>query len=473
MEMLKNSDGRLRARNAFLIGTLLLAVLFLLGPAGSAQVVPGPQAAKSAGAADHGNKYILSFRPGTTKATRALTVRRAGGRLRFNYTIVNAAAVTVPNENALAALRLDPSVLQVIPDRPVYAIQSASKKPSEPGGGGNGKKDNGGGDQAVPSGVARVGAAPGASQFTGDGVGVAVLDTGIDLDHPDLGNPVDLFSAFGGSAQDDEGHGTHVGGIIAALNNTIDVVGVAPGATLYAVKVLNYQGLGSDSDVIMGLEAVANSTMTPAIRVVNMSLSRPGTLNDNSALRAAVQAVTNAGITVVVAAGNESNKEVSEKVPATYPEVMAVASTTADDGSNRCRFFSGFIAADTASLFTTDGAFNTTTGIGVTISAPGAKQENINRGCFAKSEGILSLKLGGGTTRGSGTSMAAPHVAGVVALMFQQDGNTTPEEARTAIRGGADRIVVAPLDSPTVGYDFDGEREGILNAPGALGALGP
>lgn len=191
--------------------------------------------------------------------------------------------------------------------------------------------------------------------------------------------------------------------------------------------------------------------------------------------RAAVQTLDTMNITVVASAGNHSSHVVSQHVPATYPEVLAVASTTAVDGSNAgCKFYRSIIKKDTASYFTTDGAFNASTGIGVTVSAPGADKENVTRSCFASSVGILSTRLGGGTTGMSGTSMAAPHVAGVVALMWQKalatspPGSLLPVEARLQIRSGADRIGVAPLNSPTGGYTFDGEREGILFAPSTL-----
>jgi subtilisin family serine protease len=321
--------------------------------------------------------------------------------------------------------------------------------------------------------VQRIGAAPGTVIWTGNSIGVAVVDTGIEFTHSDLQPVANVcFTAFT-ACQDDNGHGTHVTGIIAARNNTIDVVGVAPDALPYAVKVLDSTGSGTDSTVMAGLEWIAQNAalVVPQIRVVNMSLGRPGTLGDNPALRQAVQAVYNLGISIVVSAGNDQSKEVSQQVPATYPEVMAIASTTALNGSNQCRWFNGFIAADTASYFSTDGAFNPATGIGVTVSAPGADKENISKGCFAQSVGILSTKLGGGTTRLSGTSMSAPHVAGVVALMWQKalngTGTLSPEAARSTIRTTAARVGVAPLNSPTSGYTFDGEREGIVWAPGA------
>jgi subtilisin len=293
-------------------------------------------------------------------------------------------------------------------------------------------------------------------------VGVAVVDTGVDLSHADLGNVRNAFTAFGTSAQDNNGHGTHVAGIIAALNNTIDVVGVAPDAAIYAVKVLDASGSGSDAAVTAGLDWVyANATSVhPAIRVVNMSLGRAGTIDDNSLMRTAITKLRDSGITVVVAAGNDATLEITQQVPAAYPEVLAVSSTTAKDGTNQYRFFNGVIKADTASYFTSDGA-------GVTISAPGEDQTNVTKAGFLQSVGILSTKLGGGTTRMSGTSMAAPHVAGVAALIYQKSPTIAPEIVRNLIRGSASNTS-APLDSPTSNYSFDGTREGVLDAKEAL-----
>jgi subtilisin family serine protease len=102
------------------------------------------------------------------------------------------------------------------------------------------------------------------------------------------------------------------------------------------------------------------------------------------------------------------------------------------------------------------------------VSAPGEDREDISKSCFLKSVGILSTRLGGGTVRMSGTSMAAPHVTGVVALMAQQSPALTPNDARRRLRLGADALDTAPFDSPGAGYSFDGEREGVVSAPGAL-----
>ncbi len=375
---------------------------------------------------------------------------------------VNGFAGRVP-AGRLAALRADPRVVAVVPDR----VIAANAKPGSGGGTSS--------TETVPAGVQRIGAAPGALAYDGSQVGVAVVDTGIDFNHSDL-KPLGAaaFSAFGASAQDNNGHGTHVAGTIAAHKNSIDVVGVAPAATLYAVKVLDASGSGSDSDVTAGLDWVAANaaTVQPNIRVVNMSLGRTGTINDNPVMHAAIQTLTTSGIAVIVAAGNDASLEVAAQVPSTYPEVIAVASTTAKSGTNQYRFFSGVIGQDTASYFTSDGAFNTSTGIGVTISAPGEEAENISKAGSIQSMGILSTKLGGGTIRMSGTSMASPHVAGVAALLWQQallaNQSVSSEVIRSLLQTGAQNLATAPLDSPTTSYSFDGVREGVLSAPGAL-----
>lgn len=403
------------------------------------------------------DRYIVTLNPGNQAAQVAAA---HGVNPRQVYThVLNGFAANVP-PGRLAALANDPRVASIAVDHRVFAIAKPVKPPTEPPPSG----------QVLPAGVARVGV--NLVPQTGAGVGVAILDTGVDLNHLDLSvsmewSFVSKDFTYTDSAQDDAGHGTHVAGIVAALNNTRDVVGVAPGATIYAVKVLDNTGSGYDSDIAAGLDAVVAdaAVVDPAIRVINMSLGRPASGND-SVMHDAIKRVVAAGISVVVAAGNDPNAVVSQMVPAGFPEVIAVASTTAKTGTSNNRRYAP-IPADTASYFTTDGAYNLQTRIGVAISAPGEEQENIQFPSI-NSLGILSTALRGGTTRMSGTSMAAPHVAGVVALLLQKSSLLTPADVKASILGSGDRAYTAPLNSPTSSYSFDGEREGILYAPNVL-----
>lgn len=403
------------------------------------------------------DRYIVTVNPGS-QPTQVASAHGVRPRQVFTH-VLNGFAAQVP-PGRLAALANDPRVAHIAVDHQVFAFRGKPQPSPDP-------EPTG---QVTPAGVVRIGA--NTVTETGAGIGVAIVDTGIDLNHQDLQISSSWFVSpdftYTTSAQDDAGHGTHVGGIVAALNNSIDVVGVARGATLYAVKVLDNSGSGYDSDIISGLNwIVANASgVTPKIRVINMSLGR-GASADDSAMHTAIQNVVAADISVVAAAGNDANAEVSQMVPAGFPEVIAVASTTARDGTSNSKRVSA-IKADTASFFTTDGKYNSSTGVGVAISAPGEEKEDIKFPTI-NSLGILSTALGGGTTRMSGTSMAAPHVAGVVALMLEKDPTLTPVEIKALIMTSGTGQGVSPLDSPTGSYTFDGEREGVISAPKAVG----
>ncbi len=415
---------------------------------------------------------IATFADGSSAAERAAIVERAGALTRFDLGFMNGAAMFVPSEEALWSLVDDPAVVRLVPDRRVQAFA----KPDKPG---NGKtKDGGGGDaggQVVPSGVNRIGASPGLLAVDGASVAVAIVDTGLDSDHPDLNVGTSCFfppnSVVGiASCEDDNGHGTHVGGIVAARDNDQDVVGVAQGAVVYSVKVLNANGVGLDSEVLQGLQWVLDSTID--FRVVNMSLGgvlgAGETCDLDTAYPDVIAPLNDAGIIVVAAAGNDRNREVSGMAPAGCTGVVAVASTMVEAGANNCRFFAGSLDPDTESYFTTDGAE-------VLVSAPGERSESINRGCVIMFDGVLSLDMGGGTTRKAGTSMAAPHVAGVAALMIdkarQTDTAYTPGDIACWIEAGADLAGSAPLPHPVPASD-DGESEGIVSAPASLAKVG-
>lgn len=421
-------------------------------------VIAGANITLAQGAAEDAiGSYVVQIKNNVDPAEVA---SRHGLAPRFVYrNAVNGFAGTLP-PGLLKKVQADPDVLSVSLDRKV----KAHKKPDKPGKPGDGDGSSG---QSVPAGLERIGAAPGKLFYKGDGVGVAIVDTGLDFNHADLSVASDCFTSYD-SCQDDEGHGTHVGGIVAALNNSQDSVGVAPNAALYAVKVLDASGSGYDSDIIAGLDWIAANanSVNPPIRVANLSLGRPGSIEDNPAMHAAFQNLTNAGISVVTSAGNDQYTEVSQNIPAAYPEVMAIASTVAEDGTSPRKgpCAGALIQKDTASYFTTDGAE-------VAISAPGEWRENVKNSCTIVSEGILSLGLGGGTTRMSGTSMAAPYVAGVVALLYEKGGSLDPEIVRTALKNEAELAGFAPWDAPVSSYSYDGVREGVLSAPGALSAL--
>ncbi|MDH3323392.1 MAG: S8 family serine peptidase [Flavobacteriaceae bacterium] len=417
--------------------------------------------------------YFVSFGDNLSRSDIAKLIRSVGGKVKYNYRHQNVVAAYIPFEN-IDLIQSAGSVTDVVPDRLINAIGKPEGKGGKP------PKDTSG--QVTTEGVVRIGAD--LVSYTGAGVGVAIVDTGIDSLHTDLNVSPECFAASAyTTCDDDNGHGTHVGGIVAALDNSADVVGVAPDATLYSVKVLDATGSGYDSHIVEGLEWIQDVSdgldgddVYPPIRVVNMSLGRQGNLNDSSPLRTAISNLTDLGISIVVAAGNNPSLEVSQNVPATYPEVMAVASTTAINGSNKCRSLRGYkIKTDTASYFSTDGAYDEVTGIGVTISAPGENKEDISGGCFIQAEGILSTKLGGGTTRMYGTSMASPHVAGAVAVMWSKALDLglllDPEFVKATIRSTAELSGLTPIDSPSNWYTFDGEREGIMSVPNALSAF--
>ena len=179
------------------------------------------------------NRYIVRFKEGTPKGARAQAALSARATVRFNYDSADVIAVSVSSAAAVESLKRHGQVVEVLPDRLVWSAAKPVKGPPPP------PPITFSTEQILSYEVQRVGVPAAGSD--GTGVGIAVLDTGIDFNHPDLkpaGNtPATAFNALapGASCQDDGGHGTHVSGLIAAQNNTIGIVGVAPGATLYCV----------------------------------------------------------------------------------------------------------------------------------------------------------------------------------------------------------------------------------------------
>ena len=274
-------------------------------------------------------------------------------------------------------------------------------------------------------------------------VDVAVIDSGVDLDHPDL----NVYTAgakncsTGASADDGNGHGTHVSGTIGALDNGVGVVGVAPGARIWPVRVLNKAGSGTTATVLCGVDFV--TAHASEIEVANMSLGAPGADDrncgntNNDAMHRAICASVAAGVTYVVAAGN-SHLDSSTQAPAAYDEVITV-SALAD--------FNGLPGGGAAATCRPDGddtfADFSNFGPDVDIIAPGV--------C------ILSTWKGGAYNTISGTSMASPHVAGGAALYKATHPTASPSAVMSALQAAGTLNWTWPSQDP------DGVQEKLLN----------
>lgn len=253
---------------------------------------------------------------------------------------------------------------------------------------------------------------------------IAVIDTGIDRNHPDLATKLDTANSrcFGllcvlTGYEDDNGHGTHTAGTAAAAtNNAIGVAGVGVNSRVQALKACNAVGTCNTSDVASAI----NWARTHGARVISMSLGGGGT----TTMQTAVQQAYAAGLVLVAAAGNDGNSAVN--YPAGYAEVVSVAATDSND--NRASF----------SNFNND----------VELAAPGV--------------GVLSTYTADGYASVSGTSMSTPHVAGLAALLRGQNPSWTPAQVRARMNTCSD-----DLGSP--GWDSS-YGNGRINLGRALGS---
>jgi subtilisin family serine protease len=233
-------------------------------------------------------------------------------------------------------------------------------------------------NQEIPWNISKVDADLAWTTTMGKAVRVAICDTGIDLDHPDLieniAGEVNLIHKKK-SGDDDSGHGTHVAGVVAAADNQIGVVGVGPEIALYAVKVLDNKGRGWLSDLIDAFDwCIAND-----IQVINMSF---GTSNDSPSFHEAVQRVFETGIVQVASAGNNGQEGGDISFPARYPETITVS------------------AVDMFGNFAPFSSY----GAEIDLTAPGVD--------------IRSTYDDGDYEIFDGTSMSAPHVTGAAALIL-------------------------------------------------------
>jgi subtilisin len=356
----------------------------------------------SAGAAQQRAGYVVVLK-GSAGSAEVVAKRHAG---RFGASVSHVYRNALSGYSAtlspsrVAALRADPGVAAVVPDR-TLRIQA----------------------QTLPTGINRIDGEL-SSTVSGNGSGavnvdVAIIDTGIGP-NPDLNiaGGVNCVSP-GGSFADNNGHGTHVAGTVAAKDDTNLVVGVAPGARVWAVKVLNAQGSGTISQIICGIDWVTARAST--IEVANMSLggqspfgSFSGCSSSFDPMHPAICRSVQAGVTYAVAAGN-SAANANNFVPATYNEVITTSALADFNGvpgggaAATCR-------ADQDDTFANFSNF----GADVDLIAPGV--------C------ITSTSNTGGTATFSGTSMASPHVAGAAALYKANNPGATPAQVKTALQ---------------------------------------
>ncbi|MBX0325550.1 S8 family serine peptidase [Halomicroarcula sp. F13] len=282
--------------------------------------------------------------------------------------------------------------------------------------------------QRMPWGCERIGASGvHGDGLTGKGIDVAVIDSGIDSDHPDLvSNLGDGYAVTPcGDDEcryewdDDHSHGTHCAGIVGARDNARGVLGVAPSVTLHAVKVMTALGSGSGSDVAEGIVWATDQ----GCDVANISL---GSESPSDIVHDAVKYAERNGMLVVAPAGNEGPCSDCLHYPGAYPETLCVGATEPDDD-----------LADYSSV-----------GDAVEIVAPGTD--------------ILSTIVGGDYHEFSGTSMATPHVVGAAALLVE--AGYTPAEARARLLETAEDIAL----------DVDESGAGLVDcAAAAKGSLEP
>jgi len=320
--------------------------------------------------------YLIGFEK-TIKEQQLNQVTKAGGQVKHQFKYMNVLQVSLPDQ-AVEALQNNPNVAYIEKDASVQAF-----------------------GQTTPWGITEINADDVQSNgTTGSGVKVAILDSGISASHEDL-NVAGGESFVDGEPDpynDGNGHGTHVAGTVAGLDNTLGVLGVAPEASLYAVKVLGSDGSGTYSGIAKGVEwAIDND-----IDVVNMSL---GGSQGSTTLEQAMSNAYNSGVLLVAAAGNEGSFGKSKRntigYPAKYSTVMAVGAV--DSNLDRASFSS--------------------VGSELEVMAPGVN--------------ILSSVPGDSYDSYNGTSMASPHVAGAAALILANDSSLTNADVRSLLNDTA------------------------------------
>jgi subtilisin len=426
---------------------ITLCVLWAAASAGAALPVDSPRAMPTQRVIP--SSYIVVYRSGVASDTvSGELAARFGLTLNFSYRhALQGAAVTMASalvEKVLA----DPRVAYIEPD----VVMTAAA-------------------QILPTGIDRINADLDATANI-DGINapldvdIAILDTGVDFNHADLNVHRYAYCATQGpfnasctendsGAMDGNGHGTHVAGTAGALDNNSGVVGVAPGARIWAVKVLEDTGSGSLAQIIAGIDYVTGHASE--IEVVNMSLSGNGS---SQALDDAIATSAAAGVVYVVAAGN-AKVDVSQVFPAGHPDVITVSALADFDGQAGGAGSGGVsFGAPASCTENVDDSFAcfSNFGSGVDILAPGIR--------------IRSTVPGGGTGVKDGTSMAAPHVAGAAALYLVNNPAASPAAVKAALLSAGDTAPCANSGDGHCADDPDGIQEPLLMLEGCADSDG-
>src|SRR5918993_760192 len=305
-------------------------------------------------------------------------LKKTGTELLYVYDyVVKGFAIKISDNKVLEQLKNNPLVAYMGQDRKVSTFINSHIE-----------------NQIIPQSVDRVDA------------DIAILDTGIDLDHNDL-NVIHekSFIPEATNADDDHGHGTHLAGIAAARDNSLGIVGIAPGAQLWAIKVLESSGMGEISTLIKGLDYINQNSDQVDVAVLSL-----GCECESGALNIAISNSIKAGITIVVAAGNEG-KNARTFTPANNPEVITVSAIADSDG--KCGGngpSTPYGEDDMLASFSNYGDV-------IDISAPGVD--------------IYSTFKFNSYTKLTGTSMAAPHVAGAAALYKSLHPEASPNNVKS------------------------------------------
>ncbi|WP_164491780.1 S8 family peptidase [Staphylospora marina] len=332
-------------------------------------------------------------------------IERIGGTIHHVSRYSPMVIASVPDKSKIGKLLEDPDVIHVNSESkcslPYYRVERIMAQ-SKPATSGSRFKN-----RVTPWNIARV---VGPKRWNqGQGIRVGVLDTGIDLNHPNLASNIkggiNIISPSR-PPQDDNGHGTHIAGIIGAYAQHAGLLGVAPRVSLYAIKVLDGSGTGSMIHLIKGIEWA----ISRKLHILNISIS--GGKRIPPALSQAISAAVRRGILVVAAAGNSgqpSGYGDTVEVPARLPQVISVAAV---DKRNRREWYSGTGKVD--------------------IAAPGSK--------------ILSTYSGGRYAYLSGTSMATAHVTGALAIYKKALPKLSAQELKRVLFARA-------IDLPPAGVD--------------------